>query len=333
MRSRLSPTIALMFLSLAKTCPAWMQISDPATLDSAPASIQLASSRTYAPQQFRQSRIDYLSGEFPRRFPYRMAADPQGRIYVTDPAVSSVHVFDTVNKKRWEIRGDRHHRLTRPAYIAADSEGNVYVTDFGLSGVIVYDASGSFLRTIGSGELTLPSGVWVDRVNRKLYVSDCGSGEVRSFELSGNPLRTFGSQGRGAGEFSCPRDVVVHGDKLLVLDAGNYRFQIFDLSGNLLGILPFGADRKPFAFAIDGADRLYYTDMNSGGLVAVDPQGKTLGELEAQHRHGQWIEHPSCPNFLAVAADAEGNILALRPSLKIEVVGVAAGSHPTSSRQ
>ena len=297
-------------------------------LDDQSPTLHLASVQTYAPQQFRQSLMDHLSGEFPQQFPYRMAADPQGRIFVTDPAVSSVHVFDTLHKTRWELRGDRYHRLTRPAYIAADADGNVYVTDLGFSGVMVYDASGSFLRTIGSDELTTPSGVWVDGANRKLYVSDCGRGEVQSFDLSGNPLRVLGGPGREPGHFNCPRDLVVHGDKLLVLDAGNYRFQIFDLSGHLLGILPFGSDRSPFAFAIDGADRLYYTDMYSGGLVAVDPHGKTLGELEAQRQHGQWIEHPRCPNFLAVAADAEGDILVLRPSLRIEVVRALADSHP-----
>ena len=284
-------------------------------------SARLMSVRTYVPQQFRQTRLDYLSGEFPKQFPYRIAADPQGRIFVTDPAVSSVHVFDTLNKKRWEIRGDRHHRLSRPEYVAADADGNVYITDHELAGVLVYEARGLFLRTIGSGEFSTPSGVWVDRTNRKLYVSDCSRGEVFSFDLRGDPLRVFGSEGRGPGQFSCPRDIVVHGDKLLVLDAGNYRFQIFDLHGKLLGILPFG-DSHPIAFAIDGADRLYYVDLYSGGLVAIDPQGKTLGELEAQRRRGQWIEHPSCPNFVSVASDSQGNILALRPSLKVEVVQV-----------
>jgi hypothetical protein len=62
--------------------------------------------------------------------------------------------------------------------------------------------------------------------------------------------------------------------------------------------------------------------MYSGGLVAVDPHGKVLGELEAQRERGQWIEHPSCPNFVSVAADARGDILALRPSLRVEVVQV-----------
>jgi DNA-binding beta-propeller fold protein YncE len=241
---------------------------------------------------------------------------------VTDPAVSSVHVFDTVSKKRWEIRGDRQHRLTKPAYIAADTDGNIYVTDLGLSGVIVYDPSGRFLRTIGSGEFNMPSGVWVDRPNRKLYVSDCWRGEVLSFDLQGIPLRVFGSQGRGPGQFACPRDLVVHGDKLLVLDAGNLRFQIFDLQGQLLGIRPFEVDRKPFAFALDAADNLYYVDMYSGGLVAVDPHGKMVGELEARRARGQWVERPSCPNFVSIATDAQGNILALRPSLRVEVVQV-----------
>ena len=115
----------------------------------------------------------------------------------------------------------------------------------------------------------------------------------------------------------------MHGDKLVVLDGGNFRFQIFDLKGQLLGILPFG-DRHPFAFAIDGADRLYYADMYSGGLVAIDPEGKVIDELEAQRQHSPWVERPTCPNFLSLAADAQGNMLALRPSLKVEVVQVVA---------
>ena len=314
---------ALLLLIMA--CSRAVRAGDTPATDQGPP-MHLVSVKSYAPQQFRQSHIDYLSGEFPKGFPYRMAADPRGRIFVTDPAVSSVHVFDRLNHKRWEIRGDRHHRLSRPAHIAADADGNLYITDLELSGVLVYDASGFFLRTIGSGELSTSSGVWVDRDRRKLYVSDCWRGEVLSFDLDGNPLRVFGSQGRGPGQFSCPGDVAVHGDKLVVLDGGNFRFQIFDLKGQLLGILPFG-DRHPFAFAIDGADRLYYTDMYSGGLVAVDPQGRVVGELEAQRQHGQWIEHPGCPNFLSVAADAEGNILALRPSLKLEVVQVVPDVH------
>jgi|GEM_PF-1460257 DNA-binding beta-propeller fold protein YncE len=287
---------------------------------------RLVSVRSYAPQQFRQSRIDYLAGEFPRQFPYRIAADPQGRIFVTDPAVSSVHVFDTLNNKRWEIRGDRRHRLTKPAYIAADADGNLYVTDIGLSGVLVYDATGLFVRTIGSGEFSMPSGVWVDRPRRRLYVADCWRGEVLSFDLEGNPLRVFGSEGRGPGQFACPRDLTVQGDKLLVLDAGNFRFQILDLQGKVLGILPFGADRKPFAFALDGADNLYYADMYSGGLVAIDPNGKMLGELEGQREPGQWVERPSCPNFVSLTPDARGNILALRPSLRVEVVQIVGNT-------
>ena len=290
--------------------------------------LRLVSVRSYVPQQFRQSRVDYLSGEFPKQFPYRIAADPQGRIFVTDPAVSSVHVFDTLNNKRWEIHGDRHHRLNRPAYIAADAEGNIYVTDLGLSGVIVYDASGGFLRTIGSGEFSMPSGAWVDREKRKLYVSDCWRGEVLSFDLSGNPLRVFGSEGRGPGQFACPRDLVVQDGKLVVLDAGNSRFQIFDLQGQLLGILPFAVDREPFAFALDAVGNLYYLDMHSGGLVAIDPRGRQVGELEPQRERGQWIERPSCPNFVSIAADAQGNILALRPSLKVELVRIVGDAHP-----
>jgi len=283
----------------------------------------LVSVRTYAPGDFRQPLLDRLSGGLTQGFPYRMATDSQGRVLVTDLALSVVHVFDVRQGKRWQIKGDLQHRLSRPAYIAVDADDNIYVTDWGLFAVLVFRPSGQFLRTIGYGSLSLPTGIWVDSPNRMVYVADWWRSQVLLFDFQGDLLRVFGNLGRGPGQLQGPSDIVIHRDTLVVLDSVNLRFDLFDLQGNSRGTWPFGANRLPLAFRFDGEGNLFYVDSYSGGLVAMNPEGKVLAKFDPQRSFGQWIPRPIEPNFRCLAVDAGGDILALRPTLNIETVKLA----------
>jgi DNA-binding beta-propeller fold protein YncE len=308
---------ALLFALITQSSNSWC--GNDAPQDQGKSS-HLVSVRTYAPRDFRLSLLDRLSGGLAQHLPYRIAADSQGRILVTDPVLSVLHVFDTRQGKRWQMKGDRRHPLYGPAYIAVDADDNIYVTELGRSVVSVFQPSGRFMRTIGLGVLELPTGIWVDKQNRRLYVADYLRGEILSFDLEGKPLQVFGSFGTGPGQLQFPLDVALHRDTLVVLDAGNFRFELFDLQGNFRGLWPFGVNRTPIAFAFDAAGNLYYVDVDSGGLVGMDPQGKVLARFDPQRSFGQWIPQPSSPNFMCVATDGMGDILALRPTLKLEVV-------------
>jgi sugar lactone lactonase YvrE len=289
-------------------------------------SSRLASVRTYALAEFDQSLMDRLSGGITERHPYQMAIDSQSRILVTDSGRAVVHVFDTRQQKRWQFRGSSQHYLRAPAYIAVDADDNIYVTDLRRSAVLVFEPNGRFKRTIGSGVFNMPSGIWVDKQNQRLYVADWWKNEILLFDLEGKLLGVFGTRGTGPGQLRGPRDLVVHGDTLVVLDADNSRFQMFDLQGNFRGMRPYGANRTPVAFAFDLADNLYYIDSDSGGLVAMDPQGKVLDRFDVQRSFGQPIPRPSEPNFMCIATDEGGAILALRPTFKLEVVKLFAGA-------
>jgi sugar lactone lactonase YvrE len=284
-------------------------------------SSHLVSVRTYAPEDFRQPLLDRLSGGLPQRIPYRIAMDSQRRILVTDPPLSVVHVFDTKQWKRWQIRGDPQHRPVAPAYIAVDGDDNIYVTDLGLLTILVFYPNGRFKQTIGSQALNVPTGICVDKATRTVYVADWWMGEILGFDLDGHLLRVFGGRGGGPGQLKDPGDIVIHGDTLYVLDTGNFRFELFDLQGNFRGVWPFGADRKPIAFAFDVQGNLFYVDVDSGGLVAISPQGKVLGSLGKVRGYGQpWR---SGVGFQSVAVDDLGEILVLGEQFNIQAVKLA----------
>ncbi len=284
----------------------------------------LASLKTYTPRNFRQSRLDRWSGGLSQWFPFRMVADSQGRILVTDPVLSAVHVFDTRQGTRSQILGDLHHRLLWPAYIAVDAENNIYVTDLGLLAVVVFQPNGRFLRTIGAGVLNVPTGIWVDQSSQTLYVADWWRSKVFWFDLDGELLGEIGSHGKGSGQLNEPTDIAIHHDTLVVLNNANLRFELFDLQGNSRGIWPFGVNHTPIAFAFDDAGNLFYVDLDSGGLEAVDPQGRQLARFGQVRTFSQ--PRRQGVNFRCVSKGPLGDILALHPTLEIEAFQLVPGN-------
>jgi DNA-binding beta-propeller fold protein YncE len=252
-----------------------------------------------------------------------MVMDSHGRILVTDPGLSVVHVFDIEQRKRWQFSGGFRQGLVTPAYIAVDANDHIYVTDLRRSAVLVFQPNGRLLRTIGAGILNMPTGVWVDKAARTLYVADRWRGQVLLFDLEGRLLGVIGTPGGGPGQLYGPGDIVIHGDTLVVLDSINSRFELFDLQGNFRATWPFGHDRTPIAFAFDAADHLYYVDMDSGALVAMDLKGKVLARLGPLRSFGHWAPRRIGTSFMCVAIDPLGDILALRPTLHIETVKLA----------
>jgi DNA-binding beta-propeller fold protein YncE len=281
----------------------------------------LVSVQTYSPSDFQESLLDRLSGGLAQHLAYRMAVDSRGRILVTDPGLGAVHVFDTWEGKRYQISGDRHHRLLRPTYIAVDDDDNIYLTDSQLSAVVVLRPNGQLKRIIGSGVFDVPAGICIDSKNRVLYAADWWKGEILLFDLEGRLLRSFGSRGSGTGQLKWPRDIALHDNTLFVLDHGNSRFVLFDSLGNFHAIWPFGANGRPLAFAFDAVGHLYYVDLYSGGLVAMDTNGRVVTGFD-QRPFGQWMPRSaSQPHFTCVAQDLVRNgILVLRPTFKMQAL-------------
>lgn len=294
--------------------------------------IRIETIRTIWWEDLHEGLLDRLSGGLHRQIPFRMAADSQGRILVTEPYLSLVQVFDTKQGKRWQIRGDKTQRMVFPTYIAVDGDDNIYVSEPLLSAVLVFRPDGHFLRAIGADRLYIPFGLAVDAANRKLYVADHYRSEIQVYTLEGQLVNVISTRGRRPGELWDPTDLVLHHGMIFVLDTGNARFQIFDLAGNSKEIWPFGNDRWPVAFALDAAGHLFVVDMESRGMLVSDQAGHSLAELDIQIRYGQPTFKWSLPSFMSVLENPDGSVLALRPTLEIEVVKAETGGEVSTSK-
>jgi len=303
------------------------------SIDKPDVNAQVKAIRSIEPAEFHESRKDQLSGGIPLGVPFRMATDSQGRILISDPPLSLVHVFDVESGLRSQLNGDRNQRMLYPTYIAVDGSDNIYVSEPLLAAVLVFQPDGKFLRSIGGDHLYTPFGIAIDRSRRELYVADHYRDEIQVYTLDGQFLRSIGSRGQGPGELSDPTDIALHHGMLFVLDSGNARFLFFDTQGAPKGVWAFGSDRVPATFALDSNGNLYMVDLRSLGMLVLDAAGNPISAFDVLRPYGQPDQANRTPDVTSVAPGKGDSMLALRPSLKIDVIELAKQPPPAPPQE
>lgn len=156
-----------------------------------------------------------LSGEALVR-PWRMDADREGRIYVSDELCHCVWIFAPTGDLVTELGGlgDAPSRFRNPAGVAVGPRGAVYVADAGNGRVQVFDSIGNW-KAAWKGPvedpLEEPTGIDVG-ADGNVYVADARAARIRVFTAAGIPLFSFGGPGDGPGRFRAPVDVAVGPD-------------------------------------------------------------------------------------------------------------------------
>lgn len=220
--------------------------------------------------------------------PFDVAAR-DGRLVVSDTAARLVHLFDLRQGLTYQmgIRGDG--KLQKPVGVGVDSAGNFYVADVSAQHVVVFDGTGHFKRIIGSKEaLMRPTDVCASADGSMVYVVDLGGIEsnqhrVVVYDAAGKLVKTIGQRGGGDGEFNLPSqcDVSLQDGRLFVLDAGNFRVQVFEPDGrfvrhwgkvgNELGNLA-----RPRGLAVDEEGHVYVVDAAFANFQVFNPEGQLL---------------------------------------------------------
>jgi DNA-binding beta-propeller fold protein YncE len=225
-------------------------------------------------RSFWARALDFIAGPPDYHFlvrPYSVAVDSRGRIIVTDPGLVGIHVFDFEKQKyKFLSRESGKDPLQSPQCVAVDAQDNIYVTDSDTGKILVWDANLKYRRAIGSlkggeGYFKRPTGIAVDSVNQRIYVSDTTRHRVFVTDMQGNVIQTIGKNGADVGEFNFPTELRLHGDELIVVDAMNFRVQVFSRSGKYLYTVGSigeisGTMYRPKGVAVDSEGSLYVVD-------------------------------------------------------------------------
>ncbi len=194
-------------------------------------------------------------------YPYFVAIDYQGNIYVSDCNNHRIQIFNC-NGQWMKSIGSK----------ASDSDNYR---------IVQFDQNMKFVKTFGSegnenDQLQYPYGIAVDADDNIVVVADAYNHRIQIFSKDGNWKKTIRKQGPD-GKFVCPCGVAVckSSGRIFVSDRDNYRVQVFSSDGKFL-----------FEFGSNGSENAQF--INLSGL-ALSNCGQYLFVCDCYNHHIQLL--------------------------------------------
>ncbi len=245
-----------------------------------------------------------------------LAMDDNDRLFVADPGLRHVLIFDA-NHKATDVITEG---MVEPSMLAIDTQNRLlYVSDITLDQILVYDADTFKLKrkmgTTGKnhelttpGDFAKPTGVAVDKEGN-LYVADTLNNRIEIFDADGQFIRSWGKNGDGPGYFARPKGVAIDSDgHVWVADGMQDRIQVFTPEGQLLiafgghGLLP-GMFQGLVNVATDNKhNRIYTSEIYPGRLQEF--RYITDAEADQLKKEREALRASSAPKSAGEAAAA-----------------------------
>ncbi|MHB8173277.1 MAG: hypothetical protein ACYDFU_02300 [Nitrospirota bacterium] len=185
---------------------------------------------------------------------HKISIGKDGKIYISDPAVDSIHVYDADNRHLYDWTGAKSEEEKRkyhakllingPAYSAVLNNGDLAVVDSGMARVQVLDKNGNFKNFIGkygtaAGEFYFPSGVAVDRKGN-VFVGLGQSPNIQVFSPEGKFLYALSNEkGNGSLPISASNGIAIDShDRLYVTEGMAGRVSVFQLQEKTKDVVP-----------------------------------------------------------------------------------------------
>lgn len=181
--------------------------------------------------------------------PAGVAVDPKGRIWVADFYNHRIVIFrpdGTFLKQlgKTKSKGTSSGMFNYPTDVDVLPDGRIVVADAYNDRIQLFTETGKFIRQWGGffalnvagpfrGWFRTAVGVTVDP-GGLIYVADFLNHRIQVFTPEGRFLTVFGRFGRGPGAFDRPTDLIVMGKRVVVVDFGNNRLQVF-MRGRIRG--------------------------------------------------------------------------------------------------
>jgi sugar lactone lactonase YvrE len=234
------------------------------------------------------------SGPGQLNFPYGVAADSAGRVFVADDLNHRVVRFSSAPnypyKARWGSYGTGPGQLAYPRGLAVDPSGNVYVANTGDDRIDIFDRGGQLLRSFGLsgravGQFDEPLGIAADASGVRA-VTDAVNGRVELLNPDGTIAAVWGSP--APGPTILPRPVAVAFDgagNAYVLDGRRSRIVVFSRATGLpvrsIGSPGSGPGQllDPSALTIDAGGTISVADSGNERIALFNTGGAYLGSM------------------------------------------------------
>jgi DNA-binding beta-propeller fold protein YncE len=215
-------------------------------------------------------------------WPFGVAVDKNGDVYVTDEWKGTVSVFDGHGKfiRKWGTQGSGPGELKGPAGIVCEANGNVIVVDSGNNRLQVFTREGKWVGQFGKagsgeGEFNKPWGITIDG-DGNIYVADWKNHRVQKLSSQGKFLMAIGRYGK----------VPVAPNAFAVTYLGPFISSVPDTDRTPAGIL-----NHPTSVAVDPDGDIYVTDWGNHRLCIFDKDGRPLthlvGDAQVMSKWGQ----------------------------------------------
>jgi len=223
------------------------------------------------------------NGEF--LYPSMVDIDKEGNIYITDPGLCSIQVFNVNGEfiHRWGGCGIEDNEFSNIEGIAIDNNGLIYIVDKYKGVIQVYQPDGTFVNAFG--DLNYPSGIAIDDFGN-IFVVEQGKDQVVKFSMEGTLLTKWGMRGEGPSQFDFRNGLnsgigVDSAGYVYIPDMANNRIQKFDSNGEYvhewkIGINENNEDSWPTGLSVSQDDTIFVVSGELYHIYVYDTQGKEL---------------------------------------------------------
>lgn len=258
-------------------------------------------------------------------FPYGIAVDKVGNIFVADTYNNRVLKFDNDGNYLLTIQKYNNSNIERPNALSIDGNGNIYVVENNTNSVIKFDLRGKYLSKIddrdykpSNFEKTRGNGVnsiAIDQLDN-VYLLYSNYGKILKFNKDGKFIDTISKYGEKDGEIINAEGLFCNNKNYLYVgDSQGQRIQVFDENGKFLRKIGSSSDINnkiiyPETIVVDSKGH-FYTLWN--GLAEFDNNGEFVKRWGSDGRYdSQFIEPNEIfvgkDNFLYVSDDRKFNI-------------------------
>ena len=237
-------------------------------------------------------------GQFGR--PWSIAIDPKtNNVYISDHENNRVQVFSQECTYLYKFGDDG--RMNYPIGITIYQE-RVFVVQFNGSCILVYNLNGTYIQTVGEGQLTHPYGIDINKVNGDIYVCDFGNNRIQVFTQEFNwKTSLFGNV------LEQPYDINLTEDSIFVLDARDPCMHIYNYNHVLIRNIVKRSFQ--YVFCLDSVNNICIADYQTGCITVFDIQGDLI------HKFGPFVD----PKGITIASNGDIIVCSSTPDKCIQI--------------